>query len=624
MRSKTSFFNPTLFRKNMSRFAPLWLLYTLALLLGTVLMYTENNSSNFWFASNVGEMIQYASMINLVYAPMVVNLLFGDLYNSRMCSGLHAMPMKRSCIFATNVITGLVFSILPTAIFCGASIPLLMKTCVENAWQIGLWAFLGFNLSYLCFFGIAVFSALCVGNRFAMIAVYAILNGGAFIVFFLVDTIYTPMLYGVITPNALAKALTPIANLVEAACVEVENYGYFSNRLARDAAALATWELQMDGWIIQIVWALAGTAFGAMGWLLYRKRKLECAGDTMATKALEPVFQIVVSICGAAFLSLFTELLVGTVKGNIQYIFLASGLVVGWFAARMLIERTVRVFRFKNFLGLAALAAVLTGTLFMTHYDVFGIETWTPAVEDVKSVTFGYSMYRGMSEELTEDEEIAEVIRLQELALEERLETQGSHVIVDGQRIHAADLDKDARIDKDYVYSTTVYIYYTLDNGRMVSREYNVWGDGETGAIVNEYLSRWEVICAANFDGYPEIAVSTIGDLEVPVQRLALQGNLLPAQFCTDAEIESLLEAMKADCAARKLTQRETFHSGHFRRLNEEGETETFRSFWVDFYTDDGRSGDFHVFADSENTLKWFTDRNLLNFTVHAENSYPG
>lgn len=344
----------------------------------------------------------------------------------------------------------------------------------------------------------------------------------------------------------------------------------------------------------------------------------------MATKALEPVFQIVVSICGAAFFSIFTTLFLGTLESNVQYIFLVSGLVVGWFGGRMLLERTVRVFRLKNFLGLAALTVVLAITLAMTHYDAFGIETWTPAVEDVKSASFGYSAYRGMSEELTEDEDIAQVIRLQELALEERLETYGSHVIMDGQRVHAGYLDKDARMDKEYVYSTTIYLYYTLENGREVSREYIIWGDGETGAIVNEYLSRWEVICAANFDGYPEIAASTVADLELPVQRIAVQGELLPAEYCTDSEIDALLEAMKADCEDRTMTQRETFHTGHFRMVNEVGETEYFRSFWVDFYTDDGRSGDFYVFADSENTLKWFTDRNLLDFTAHSENGYVG
>ena len=38
MRSRTSFCNGPLLRKNLARFAPLWLLYTLALLLGMALL----------------------------------------------------------------------------------------------------------------------------------------------------------------------------------------------------------------------------------------------------------------------------------------------------------------------------------------------------------------------------------------------------------------------------------------------------------------------------------------------------------------------------------------------------------------------------------------------------------
>lgn len=622
MRSKTSCCNGTLFKKNMARFAPLWLLYTLALLLGSVVMFTENDS-NFWFASNVGEMIQYASIINLVYAPMVVNLLFGDLYNSRMCNQLHAMPIKRSGMFTANILSGLVFSLLPTAIFCGASIPLLMQTCVENAWGIGLWAFLGFNLSYLCFFGIAVFSALCVGNRFAMLAVYAILNGGAFIVFFLVDTIYTPMLYGVITPNTLAKALTPIANLVEAACVEVENYGYFSNRLARDANAMAIWWLETEGWIIQGIWAAVGAVFTALGWLLYRKRRLECAGDTMATKGLEPVFQIMVSICGAAFFSLFTSMMIGTLEGNIQYIFLASGLVVGWFAARMLIERTVRVFRFKNFLGLAALAAVLTGTLFMTHYDVFGIETWTPKVEEVKSVTFGYSMYRGMSEELTEKRDIEAVLRLQELALEDRLEEGGTYYYMDGVPLDVETLKVPGpRGEVTCRYTSVIYIDYVMNSGKVISRKYIVWGDGEEADIVNEYLSRWEVVSAAGYFG----ELVTTGDIAADaLTYIHIEGTQVPLEYCGMRSVESLLEAIKADCEDRTMTQHSSFHEGHFEGVDSYGDEIETRSFWVEFSGWNAKSGSFHVYADSENTLKWLEDRGLVPYEVHAGNGgYDG
>ena len=343
----------------------------------------------------------------------------------------------------------------------------------------------------------------------------------------------------------------------------------------------------------------------------------------MATKALEPVFQIMVSICGAAFFSIFTTLFLGTLESNVEYIFLASGLVVGWFAGRMLIERTVRVFRLKNFLGLAALTAVVALTLGMTHYDVFGSETWTPAVEDVKSVTFGYSAYRGMSEELTEDEDIAQVIRLQELAIEERLETYGVHVDVDGERIHAAERDKVFQKNADYVYSTTVYLYYTLENGREVSREYIIWGDGETGAIVNEYLSRWEVVRNASY--YEETAVAAAESLENSgYTRISINGVEVPMEYRGTAAVESLLEAIQADCEARTMTQRETFHSGHFRHTNEEGDTEYFRSFWVEFTTAFGRSGSFSVFADSQNTLKWMLDRDLIDCTVHTDNGYAG
>ena len=62
MRSRTSFCNGPLLRKNLARFAPLWLLYTLALLLGMALMYSENDSF-FWFASNMGELIPLGSLI---------------------------------------------------------------------------------------------------------------------------------------------------------------------------------------------------------------------------------------------------------------------------------------------------------------------------------------------------------------------------------------------------------------------------------------------------------------------------------------------------------------------------------------------------------------------------------
>ena len=623
MKSRTSCFNGTVFKKNMTRFAPVWLLYTLALLLGMTMMYIDGGQ-DFWFASRMGEMIQYGSLINLVYAPAVAMLLFGDLYNSRMCNALHAMPLKRECWFLTNVLSGLVFHLLPTAIMAGLSIPLLGNTCVVDAWQIALWAFLGMNLSFLCFFGIALFSVFCTGNRQGMLAIYAILNGGAYVVYFLIDSIYTPLLYGVVTPSALAENLTPISNLIEAACVEVESYWSLMNVYAgREAEMKAAWFLLPEGWKTQLVWAAVGLVFGLLGWLLYRRRKLECAGDTMAVRALEPVFQVCISLCAAAFFSVFTGMFFGSYPEQwAQYLFLGSGLLVGWFAGKMLIERTVRVFRLKNWLGLAGLAAVVALSLGLTHYDVLGIETWTPEAEDVRYVTFGYSDYRGMTT-LTEEADIAEVIRLQELALEERVEATGSYVILDGERVLAYNLDKETRASGAYVYATTAYIHYGLKNGRVVSREYIIWGDGETGAIVNEYLSRWEVVRDFHITEHVQTVYGGQTAVEEPVQQVAVEGELIPEEYWTDEEIESLLAAIQADCEDRTMTQRETFHTGHMRRMDEDGNTHWFRSFWIEIYTEES-SLDVNVYADSANTLKWLADRGLMDFTVYPENGYAG
>ena len=40
MRSKTSCFNKTVFRKNLLRFAPVWGVYTLCLVVGILILYT--------------------------------------------------------------------------------------------------------------------------------------------------------------------------------------------------------------------------------------------------------------------------------------------------------------------------------------------------------------------------------------------------------------------------------------------------------------------------------------------------------------------------------------------------------------------------------------------------------
>lgn len=101
MKSKTSFFNKTVFKKNLTRFAPVMAVYTLCLILGMMMLYQNNEEMGrtFWFASRIAGNLQLMGLVNLLFAPLCAMLLFGDLYNSRMCNALHAMPMRRETLF---------------------------------------------------------------------------------------------------------------------------------------------------------------------------------------------------------------------------------------------------------------------------------------------------------------------------------------------------------------------------------------------------------------------------------------------------------------------------------------------------------------------------------------------
>ena len=121
MKSKTSFFNKTVFKKNLTRFAPVMAVYTLCLILGMMMLYQNNEEMGrtFWFASRMGECIQIMGLVNLFFAPLCAMLLFGDLYNSRMCNALHAMPLCREGWYGSHAVSGFLFSFVPNMLVCG-------------------------------------------------------------------------------------------------------------------------------------------------------------------------------------------------------------------------------------------------------------------------------------------------------------------------------------------------------------------------------------------------------------------------------------------------------------------------------------------------------------------------
>lgn len=587
MKSRTSFFNATAFRKNLTRFAPAWALYGVLLLM---ILLTLTGLDPDGLDSELVYMLPLFTIANFLFALLAAQLLFGDLYNSRMCNALHALPMRREGWFATNLASGMTFSLIPTLaalVFC-LLVTGLMGCEYENGMIVPLLVFLGANLQYLFFFGLAVLSAFLVGSRFAMAVVYGILNFGSLIVYWLVDTLYTPMLYGLKTVFEPFMLFSPVVQMLDFEYIGIDwvtatpENAVFVDRGKTIELGTA---YMSGGWGYLAVCAILGIAMMGLALLLYRKRKLECAGDFMAVKGMEPVFLVVYTLFAGALFQLFF----GLFNGNDIDIFLFIGLVIGFFTGRMLLKRTVRVFQWKAWAMCGGLIAVFVLTLLVTFLDPFGIQRWVPKAEEVKSVTVyaNHSSYASNGEYFTVDdpEDIEKMIQVHALALtgEENLESDA----VSTEMIFIGG----TYTPSDTYYTFPLTLSYRMKNGTTVRRYYYIWTRGEAGQILEDYFSAVECVLGA------------------PEEELEALAERIECAYIDGAEITAdylgLLEAMAKDCKDGKMIQ-----IWAYRRSGSDTET----TFYIEFnYHSNGiyTWNHIRISTDCTNTIQWLEEHNI-------------
>ena len=538
MKSRTLSCNmATAFKKNITRFAPLWAVYLIGGFL--VMMTITDSSSTGSIASTLGQTIGPFSIINMIYAGLAAQLLFGDLYNNRLCNALHAMPLRREQWFLCHIGAGLCFSIVPHLIV----MPIVSLAMGKFGFVALIWL-LGMFLEYLFFFGLAVFSAMCVGNRFAMVAVYAILNFGSMIAYWFCDTIYEPMMYGVVLSSDIFTLFCPVVQMTsQHNLVLMEQERVFDSV---DYSYYWTYEGLGEGWGYLVVCAVLGLVLLGAALLLYRRRKLESAGDFIAVQPLAPVFSVVFTLCVSAVCAMFGSLF----DDGFMVVFLIAGLVVGYFAGQMLLARTVKVFRGRAFGKLGLIAAAMILSLLLVQWDAFGIVRWTPKAEQVKMVTLA-----GREVELTTKEDIQLVINLHKEAI-----AQGEY------------LDPYAG---SYSY---VRIQYEMKDGRHIERRYEVSSNSKAHQALKSVYGRVSFVLGdvSDLDAY----IQTIESIDYRGAPLKLDQERL----------KGLITAIKADCEAGLMAQHYSYHNDqevkHYININHLDEENMYYYRQIQVYPD--------------------------------------
>jgi len=526
MKLRTSYFNAGVLKKDLTRFAPLWGLYTVFMLL-FLLLIRESNDTAYTFAMSADSIMQGMGVVNFFYAGLTALLLFSDLYKSRQAYALHAMPLRREGWFFTHSLAGLLMCLIPNLL--GA---------VISAAMLGQYAYLAYLwlavmlLEYLCFFGIGVFSVLCAGNALGAMAAYGLLNYLAVLVAALCKCFYEPVLFGVTVDTGFLAVFCPVVQLVGDSFVTLWS-----------VAGGAVFKGFVTGqWLYAGLAAFAGLVFWGLGLLIYRKRKLETAGDLIAFRPARPVFLVLYTLCvGAVFY------LMGTIfNSNTETVLLLIGLALGWFTGKMLLEKRVHVFRVKTFLGLAALVFCFYLSVTVVWLDPVGITRYVPDPEKVESVRiapYTSDYYYGThSANIYDKATIEKLTQLHKKLVQERVENE--HWMV-------------------------LRLRYTMKTGIETERQYYVDINSADGQWLKTVYSSPEAVLGS---GDMAAMKRTLRFAEVYGYQDALSNPENPKDFwkIDQDDYDGLLEALWADCQTGNMVQMWEYHQNesHVATLN--------------------------------------------------------
>lgn len=410
MKSRTLSCEKTILRKDLTRFAPIWIGFSVILAICAYEQLTANYADH-------AEHLPTA----MFFAPILGLNLFGYLTDPKECCAVHSLPIRREGLFLTHIIGAFLMYMIPLA---GYTIVIASVSEVSALLRLGFSA-LEFGLTLAMF----LFCMFITGRKIGAALLYLFLQCLPLLFTLYVDYVYLPMLPGVY--------------------MSIERYaigmpGIYVGTFISDLF----WGKETGSVALFVILMLSATlALFGICLAMYRRRKLEHAGDLLAVQWLDPVFAVCSGLTGASVFGL----LFGSSISDFNPFLFSLGLAFGYLSYWMLSKKSARVFTLRILGGLALLAAVVFGSLLLVSMDPLGRVTYVPEPEEVLSATVSEGEYSVYHYETEDPAQIAAI---------------GS--------FHQQMIEEYVRNDTIGLYGNTVHVTYTLKNGRTIQRQYRI------------------------------------------------------------------------------------------------------------------------------------------------------
>ena len=470
MGSGTSYFNMTLFRKNLARFWPIWGLYALIWVVllpaGVLLRWDVWDKGNAWEFPLVllDGSRNMALVLAFLFGILCAMAVFSYLYSARSVGMLHALPMRREGLFLTNYLSGLAFLWVPNfAVFLLAlAAEALNGTVVFSS--LFTWLVVTCLLC-LFFYSFAVFCAMFTGHILALPAFYLILNFLASVITYLLESIAREFLFGfngAVWAEKWAMWFTPSLKLLRSTGLD-----YTGSTPRYYGLGLVT------------LYALIGLVLAGIALAVYHRRQLERAGDVITVGWVRPVFRYGMALCwaialGAFFYSIFYTLLPRGAWTLLGWMLLWGA--AGCFIAEMLLKKRFWVFK-TSWKGCVIFLVCLVAAMATLELDLLGFERRVPDAAQVKTVEIRgissapYDSADYLNFSTSDPQTIEEITSLHSSITDRKDEleaVQASGVSTESWITQSNGLDLQVET------STSVRLWYELTDGTVLERQYDL------------------------------------------------------------------------------------------------------------------------------------------------------
>ncbi len=583
MQSKTSFSNLTLFKRCLSRYWPLWVIIFAIMTflgpvpLGSTLSYLESQhipAKELLEASgnNVYDTLRMMPAYCAVAGILAAIASFDFLFSTKLTGLMSSIPTKRRSVFVQHYLAGAVMllsSLLVTAI------AILAVQAAHHAvtFSIVLEVFAVSALECLIFYSIAVFCCTLTGHFLVAIALYGLVNLAAAILWALLSWFISSYVFGV---NSLSGGrwlvwLSPALQLMTKSDIT---------------------ETGFTGWPWVWIYTAVAAVLTVLACVLFQKRHMERAQDTVAFPKLRPVLKYIVTFYAALGLPLMVSSVaeVSDVQFSLPTHLLLTvvSAIIGYFISEMIIQKSLRVFQKKHWIGIAAAALVCCLVVCGLRLDWPGIGHRIPDPEQVDAVM----MQAGDNFYADSEESIEAVEKLHRSVLD----------AFDNGEIE----EMDAFDERESSY---ISLNYLLKNGETESRQYAFVYDADFAKTVEDTLNS-EPLRSENIQINPPLPVDAahIADAIIYWHDKDSASDEWQQMNLTAADMADLYEnGIRPDCMTAafgetKLHFDESLAAEQYEAtieisLYEPGDQPTTSSWYVSYTPN----------TDTENTNAWLT-----------------